>query len=101
MVAEAAFSTASRTSLGTRVLSPSCILVLSLSVRSLLMILGPEWLQESHVNMMTDYKNRVLLLLCTLFLLASKTFTRNFQAEFSLSPTDQAWVTDPCLCQGS
>lgn len=70
---------------------PRCIL--SLSDRYLLVILGQRCLkqfQASHENM-TAGKNRDLSYHVPFFLLASETFTRNFQAEFLLGPIGQGW----------
>lgn len=92
-----------RTSSGPQLLSPFCILVLSLSARSHLMILIPGWLQQfqaSDVNLMTVGRTVAFPAMCS-FLLTSQTFLRNPQAEFPLGPIGQGWVTDPRHCQGS
>lgn len=93
-----------RTSQRTQVLSPFCILVLTLPARSLFGMLGPKWLQQlhaSHVNVIRAGKNWAFPATCPFFLLESKTVPRNSPVEFSWVPLAGTWVTDPHHCQES
>lgn len=79
----------------------SCVLVLDMSARSPLTTPTPRQLQQipaSHGNMTMKGKNRAFPAMRP-FLLASKTFPRNSQAEFPLGPVGQGWVPDACRSQ--
>lgn len=78
----------------------SCVLLLDVSAR-FLTTPAPRQLQQigaSRGNMTTVGKNRVFPATRP-FLLASKTFPRNSQAEFPLGPVGQGWVPDACHSQ--
>ena len=79
----------------------SCVLVLDVSSRSPHTTPTPRQLQQipaSHGNTMTMGKNGAFPAMRP-FLLASKTFPRNSQAEFPLGPVGQGWVPDACRSQ--
>lgn len=74
----------------------SCVLLLDVSARPPLTTPTPRQLQQiraSHGNMTPMGKNGAFPAMRP-FLLASKTFPRNSQAEFPLGPVGQGWVPD-------
>ena len=78
----------------------SCVLLLDVSAR-FLTTPTPRQMQQiraSRGNMTTVGKNRAFPATRP-FLLASKTFPRNSQAEFPLGPVGQGWVPDACHSQ--